>query len=119
MSMVQKAAGDTITPRDIIGSEGMRLSFVLRDPNKIDRYFQTMPVSVGVVILEADLDTIVKRNKERSPKVADFGAFAERGMRACAIAADVLARRTRVLHLNVTQSVDENVEAILKFCREG
>ena len=119
MSMVQKAAGVEITPRDIIGSEGMRLSFVLRDPSRIASYFQTMPVSVGVIMLEADLDTIVRRNRERSHKVEDFGEFAKQGVRACTIAAEVLAQRTRLLRIDATRPVDEITDAIYAFCRES
>lgn len=117
MSMVQAAPGDEVTPRDIIGSEGMRLSFVLKNPSEVRSYFRAMPVSVGVVMLEADLDVIRARNKHRAPAVPDFGAFAERGIEACKIAEEELAKRTPVLRLDATRLLEENIQAILEFIK--
>lgn len=97
---------------DLLGSEGMRLSYVLRDPSAIHSYFETMPVSVGVAVLEADNDVVVARNKSRVPDAPNFGEWASAGAFACSIAASVLSKRTRVLRLDAMRHVDDNVEAI-------
>lgn len=44
---------------------GWRLHDLGRDVNLIRRAVHLMPVSVGVVFLEADLETILRRNRER------------------------------------------------------
>ena len=118
MSMVQAAPGNEVTPRDILGAEGMRLSFVLKDPDEIRRYFQTMPLSIGVIMLEASFDEIVKRNSSRAPARPDFGALTKQGMRACAIAAEEFAKRRPVLRLDTMRPIEESLESILKFVQE-
>mgnify|MGYP001612908446 CR=1 FL=1 len=115
MSMFHKFGQGNPQAWDFIGSEGMRLSFLLRDPNSIRSYFQAMPVSLGVVVLEADLAVIAERNKSRAPYASDFGVLAEKGMQACSLAASVLAERTCVLRLDAARPIDENVRAIVAF----
>ena len=116
MSMVHEAKDIGISVLDLIGSEGMRFSYMLKDVNNIRSYFQTMPVSeLGVVVLEAPLSVIVNRNEMRMPRVDDFSMWAEKGTQVCALAASVLAERTRVLRLDATRSVDENVRTIAEF----
>ena len=99
---------------DLIGSEGMILSYTLKNFDNIRWYFETMPISLGVVILEADPEVIIERNKNRDPKI-DFGELADSGIRACSLAASLLAKRTRVLRLDAMQHIEDNVKAIAEF----
>jgi hypothetical protein len=101
--------------REIIGCEGMRLSFSLPKPMEIRSYFEAMPVSIGVVVLYADVDTIVQRNQDRPRHRGDFGRFAELGAVICELAAEILAKRTRVLHLDATQPIEASVQRIVEF----
>lgn len=115
MSVIDKLDVDWLGFMDLLGSEGMRLSYQLKNPSNIADYFKTMPVSFGVVVLEADIDVIKKRNKARVNKAPNFGALAERGIEACSIAANVLADRTKVLRLDAAQPIDDTARAIAAF----
>lgn len=113
MSAIEEADYDWLGCMDLIGSEGMRLSFVLQDPTQIHRYFEAMPVSFGVVMLEADPRVIIARNNGRVK--SNFSALTVRGIRACKIAQGVLASRARMLRLDATNLIEDNVLAIAKF----
>ena len=112
-AIIDGAESDEIKHQDQLGSEGMRLSFVLRKPSLIRDYFRTMPVSMGVIILEADAALIAQRNKARAPDFPDFSAWVAEGVRTCARAAEEFGKRTNVLHLDAACPLEENVDAVL------
>jgi energy-coupling factor transporter ATP-binding protein EcfA2 len=115
MELIRSASPPGPEVWDQIGSEGMRLGLLLFDPKRIGSYFKTMPVSLGVVILEAKPHVIVERNRGRVPYRPNFSMYAERCTHICSIAAEVLPKRTRVLHLDAEHPVVDNVAAIAKF----
>ena len=112
-AIIDGAESEEVKIQDQLGSEGMRLSFILRNPSLIRDYFRTMPVSMGVIILEADAALIAQRNKARAPDFPDFSAWVAEGVRTCARAAEEFGKRTNVLHLDAACPLEENVDAVL------
>lgn len=104
---------------------GWRLHQMGRDVNLIRRSLWLMPVSVGVVFLEADLETLLQRNRDREKNPAT--AHENRGFQvphmlaAIPIAKDVLnARGIPVLELDVQhQSTDAAREQLVAFANEN
>jgi hypothetical protein len=100
---------------------GWRLHHLNRDVNLIRRALWLMPVSVGVVFLEADLETIKARNRARrlDPKTAheDRSFQVPHMLPAIAIAKEVLNERgVPVLTLDVQhQSIDAARKQLLDF----
>lgn len=104
---------------------GWRLEDMKRDVNLIRESLWLMPVSVGVVFLEADLETILGRNKARE-SVAET-AHENRSYQvplmlpAIKVAKEVLrARGVPVLELDVQhQSIEAAREQLLAFAAQG
>jgi hypothetical protein len=100
---------------------GWRLHHLNRDVNLIRRALWLMPVSVGVVFLEADTETITARNKAR--ELNPVTAHENRSFQvphmlpAIAIAKEVLNERgVPVLTLDVQhQSIDAARKQLLDF----
>lgn len=115
MSVIQDSQCVGAEVWDLLGSEGMRLSYLLRHPKRIQRYFETMPLSLGVVLLEADASVVVQRNRARVPSAPNFERWAVSGAAACAVAAEVLTDRCAFMRLNATGSVVDNAQTIARF----
>ena len=104
---------------------GWRLAEMGRDVNLIRTALWRMPVSVGVVFLEADLETLRARNREREKTPAT--AHENRShqipfmLEAIPIAKDVLhARAIPVLDLDVQHQPIEAARAqLLDFAAKG
>jgi hypothetical protein len=100
---------------------GWRLHHLGRDINLIRRALWCMPVSLGVVFLEADLETILQRNRNREKNPAT--AHENRSFQvphmlpAIKIAKEVMYERAvPVLELDVQhQSIDEARAQLLAF----
>lgn len=103
---------------------GWRLHHMNRDINLIRRALWTMPVSVGVVFLEADLETILQRNRNRELDPAT--AHENRGFQvphmlpAIALAKEVMHERgIPVLELDVQhQPIEAAREQLLVFANQ-
>lgn len=104
---------------------GWRLVDMGRDVNLIRESLWLMPASVGVVFLEADLETIHKRNKarENDPLTAHENRSYQvsRMLPAIKVAKEVLrARGVPVLELDVQhQSIEAAREQLLAFAAKG
>ena len=104
---------------------GWRLVDLDRDVNLIRRALWLMPVSVGVVFLTADLETILKRNKDRENDPAT--AHENRSYQvplmlpAIEVAKEVLRERgVPVLELDVqNQSIDDARQQLVAFAAQG
>ena len=104
---------------------GWRLHQMGRDVNLIRRALWLMPVSVGVVFLEADLETLLQRNRDREKNPAT--AHENRGFQcphvlaAIPIAKEVLNERgVPLLELDVQhQSIDAAREHLVAFADEN
>lgn len=102
---------------------GWRLNEMGRDINLIRPALWRMPVSVGVVFLEADLETLLARNRNRetNPATAHENRSAQvPHMLACIpLAKEVLKQRgIPILELDVqNQSIDAARDELLDFAR--
>jgi hypothetical protein len=104
---------------------GWRLADMDRDVNLIRRALWLMPASVGVAFLEADLDTILQRNRQRETVAAT--AHENRSYQvplmlpAIAIAKEVLRERgVPVVEIDVQrQSIDDARKQLLDFANQG
>jgi hypothetical protein len=100
---------------------GWRLHEMGRDINLIRNALWTMPASVGVVFLEADLETLLQRNRDREkvPETAhENRSHQVPHMLACIpLAKEVLrARAVPVLELDVQhQSIEDARAQLLAF----
>lgn len=103
---------------------GWRLADMKRDINEIRPSLWLMPVSVGVVFLEADLETILQRNRERenNPATAhENRSFQVPLMRpAIRIAKDVLKERgIPICEIDVqNQPIDQARRQLIDFAIE-
>lgn len=96
-----------------LAQRGLGIGWRLKDQERIAEYFELMPVSLGVIMLTADVETIQRRNVERGKDRSHMVPLMVRPMQ---IAADVLkARGVPFLELDTRNPVAENVERILAF----
>jgi hypothetical protein len=104
---------------------GWRLNQMGADVNLIRPFFWRMPVSIGVVFLEADDETVIARNKARKEVAAtahEDRSFMVPLMREpIRIAKEVLVERgIPVLELDVQhQPIDDARERLLAFADRG
>jgi len=69
---------------------GLGLGWRLANPREVEAYYRRMPVSLGVAMLSADVETLRRRNVARGK---DRSHMVPAVVRACAIAAEVLRDR--------------------------
>lgn len=92
---------------------GWRLEALGKDVEQVADYYRLMPVSLGVVLLTADVETIQRRNVERGKDRAFMVPFMERTME---IAARTLRERgVRMIDLDMTRPPEENRMALKEF----
>lgn len=104
---------------------GWRLHQMNRDINLIRPALELMPTSVGVAFLEADLETLLRRNRDRRNNPAtqhEDRGFQCAHMIACIpLAKEVMnARRVPVISIDVQhQSIDAARAQLLDFAYAG
>jgi hypothetical protein len=92
---------------------GLGIGWRLNDPEDIAQYFELMPVSVGVVFLYADVDTVRKRNRDRGKDRSHMVAKMERPRE---IALEVLGRRgVKLLKLDTREPIALNARRLRDF----
>lgn len=141
MATVERMAGQIVPPNDMTEGRsvpyiqtglvqrglgfGWRLGQMGADVNLIRPFFWRMPVSVGVVFLEADDETVIARNKARKEVAAtahEDRSFMVPLMREpIRIAKEVLGERgIPVLELDVQhQPIETARERLLAFADRG
>lgn len=91
---------------------GLGIGWRLRDPEEIADYYETMPVSLGVVFLHADVSEVQRRNVERGKDRSFMVPLMETPRR---IAVDVLRRRgVPVTDIDTSQSVESCREMLIR-----
>ena len=96
-----------------LAQRGLGIGWRLKDQERIAEYFELMPVSLGVIMLTADVETIKRRNVERGK---DRSYMVPLMVRPMQIAADVLqARGVPFLKLDTCEPVEVNLERIHSF----
>jgi hypothetical protein len=100
-----------------LAQRGLGLGWRLKDQERIAEYFELMPVSLGVVMLWADVATLQRRNVERGKDRSHMVPLMVTPMR---IAKEVLeARGVRFLALDTFTSRGVNRERILTFSKDA
>lgn len=113
MATVARMNDDRVYIQTGLAQRGLGIGWRLKDQERIAEYFELMPVSLGVILLHADVETIQRRNVERSKDRSHMVPLMERPRE---IAAQVLrARGVPLMELDTRNPVSENVERILAF----
>jgi len=121
-SMIERAFGKIATVSRMKGKKiyiqtglfqrGLGIGWRLKDPEDIRPYFETMPLSIGVVSLYADMETIKRRNVERGK---DRSYMVEPMERPRQIAVEILRNRVPLIELDTTRPIDETKADLLAF----
>jgi len=104
MTAVARRPGDQVYVQTGFAQRGLGIGWRLDDPERVRPYFEHMPLSVGVVFLEAPEAIVQQRNRDRGkdrawmvPKMRD----------SLAIAREVLEARTAVSIIDTTEPIEE------------
>ena len=117
MATVSRIRSNRVYIQTGLAQRGLGIGWRLKDPERIAEYFELMPVSLGVVLLSADVETIKRRNVERGK---DRSYMVPLMVRPMEIAAQVLkARGVPLMELDTRNPVNENVERILAFSKRS
>jgi hypothetical protein len=117
MATVARMNDDRVYIQTGLAQRGLGLGWRLKDQERIAEYFELMPVSLGVVLLSADVETIQRRNVERGKDRSFMVPLMERPRE---IAAEVLRTRgVPLMELDTRNPVVENVERILAFSKDA
>lgn len=113
MAAVSHRTDDGIYIQTAFAQRGLGIGWRLDDCAAIAEYFELMPVSVGVVLLYADVATIKRRNVSRGK---DRSHMVEGMERPRELGAQVLKRRgVSVLELDTRNPISENLRRITAF----
>lgn len=113
MSTVARMQSDRIYIQTGLAQRGLGIGWRLNDPEEIAEYFTLMPVSIGVALLYADVETVQRRNVERGKDRSFMVPLMERPWQ---IARDVLrARGVEVLELDTRHPRAFNGQKLLNF----
>jgi len=91
---------------------GLGIGWRLDDPEYIEEYFETMPISLGAVILFADVETVQRRNVERGKDRSYMVPLMERPSE---IAIEVLQHRTPLMALDTRRPLNDCLGDLLAF----
>lgn len=118
MATVSRLKGAGVYIQTGLAQRGLGLGWRLRDPELVAEYYRLMPVSVGVAVLVADVETIQRRNVERGK---DRSFMVPLMVRPREILVEVLKERgVPLLELDMTLPPDENRKALREFaCRRS
>jgi hypothetical protein len=115
MSTVHRRPSSDVYVQTGLAMRGIDLGWRIDDPARIAAYFEAMPVSLGCVLLTADVETIQARNAARGvnhPSRA-LGHLAPRLERPIAVAREVLVARGGPLFvLDTREPIDDNRRAL-------
>jgi len=112
IATVSRMQDDRIYIQTGLVQRGLGIGWRLKDPEDIAAYFEIMPVSIGVAILFADVETVQRRNVERGKDRSHMVPLMERPRQ---IAVEILRDRIPLLELDTTRLVNENVADLLAF----
>lgn len=125
---VRKMGAVALDPRDDIyvqtgfAQRGLGFGWRLNDMGRgeeIRPYFEQMPVSLGVVALSADQDTLIARNKARAEVAAtaheDRSHMVPLMRRPMEIALEELSKRVPVLCLDTRMPLDQARSKLIAF----
>jgi hypothetical protein len=94
---------------------GLGIGWRMSNPEDIAKYYELMPVSLGVILLHAPISVVVKRNIDRGKDRSYMVPLMQRPLE---IASKVLKRRgVPLLNLDTTKQIEENVISVFDFAR--
>jgi hypothetical protein len=113
MSAVHAAKSGKVYIQTGFAQRGLGLGWRMADKGPLAEYYERMPVSLGVVLLTADVETVRRRNVERGKDRSFMVPLMEEPIR---IARETLASRgVSLLELDTRNPVHENAKRILDF----
>jgi len=112
IATISRMKDDRIYIQTGLVQRGLGIGWRLKDQEEIAAYFEAMPVSLGVVILFADVETVQERNVKRNKDRSHMVPFMERPTR---IAVEVLRDRIPLIELDTRNSVVKNTRKLLAF----
>lgn len=117
MAAVARMEGEGPYIQTGFAQRGLGVGWRLPDPEEVSEFYALMPVSLGVVLLQADVETVQRRNVERGKDRSFMVPLMQRPME---IAEEVLARRgVPLLVLDTRRSVEESKERLRRFACEA
>lgn len=116
MSAVHVKADDRVYIQTGFAQRGLGFGWRLSDPERVRRYYELMPVSLGVVSLYAPPDLVEARNRGREAQGENRDYMVRAMERPRQIAIDVLrARGVAVLELDTRTSPQELRNQVIGF----
>jgi len=112
MATVFQMEDDRVYIQTGLFQRGLGIGWRLKDPEDIRPYFETMPVSIGVVSLFADIEEIKRRNVARGK---DRSFMVEPMERPRQIAVEILKNRIPLIELDTMRPIDECRADLLAF----
>ena len=113
MATVERMKSPKIYIQTGFAQRGLGLGWRLKDQERVAEYFELMPVSLGVVMLTADVETIQRRNVERGK---DRSHMVPHMVRPMEIAKEIMkARGVPFLKLDTRDPIEANRERIHSF----
>ena len=106
IATVSRMQDDRIYIQTGLVQRGLGIGWRLKYQEEIAAYFEVMPVSIGVAVLFADVETVQQRNVERSKDRSHMVPLMERPRQ---IAVEVLHDRIPLIELDTTRPVNDNI----------
>lgn len=123
MAAVHAKDDDRVYIQTGFAQRGLGFGWRLSDPEQVRKYYELMPVSLGVVSLWAPPELIEERNRGRASQGEDRAHMVQPMVRPREIALEVLKKRgVPLLELDTRRDPDELRKQVLEFrddCRAG
>lgn len=113
MAAVARMDGEGPYIQTGFAQRGLGIGWRLQTPDEVAEYYELMPVSLGVVLLQADVETVQRRNVERGKDRSFMVPLMQRPLEV----AEVVLRRRKVplLILDTGRPVEQTKEELWGF----
>ena len=115
MATVSRMSDDRVYVQTGFAQRGLGFGWRLNKPDDVAAYFEAMPVSLGVVALVADTETIQRRNVARGKDRSFMVPMIQRPME---IGRRILKERRPFLELDMLQPIEVNRAKLAGFVKE-
>ena len=112
MATVSRMQDDRIYMQTGLVQRGLGIGWRLKDPELIAAYFEIMPLSIGVAILSAPIETVQQRNVKRGKDRSHMVPLMERPRQ---IAVEILSTKIPLIELDTTRPINDNITDLLAF----
>ena len=118
LANVAASTADRVYIQTGFAQRGLGFGWRLDDPSKVKKYYETMPISIGVILLECDEEVAIERNIQRGledPK-KDRSDLVPLMQESLEVAKTALRHRgAPFLVLNTEDEIHFNQQRILSF----